>query len=164
MANKGKAWLAKHDEYLEHNVVKYNEDLAETLGRSVLGIECRRAFLAKALHQRDPSISVEDCISRFGADADRVKRYMLRGSYVSDKSECKRKIGHDVAAGPALQKIKRLDVAEDSVIQAAAHCILRSAGSMDIAWDTPAFIPVMIKYHSGFKEYSSAVQARVSRV
>jgi hypothetical protein len=134
--------------------VKYNEDLAETLGRSVLGIECRRAFLAKALHQRDPSISFEDCISRFGADADRVKRY----------TGCKRKIGHDVAAGPALQKIKCLEVAEDSVIQAAADCILRSAGSMGIAWDTPAFIPVMIKYHSGFKEYSLAVQARVSRV
>ena len=148
MANKGKSWLAGHDQFLELNVVKYNEELAKILGRSVCAIECRRVFLANALHQRDPSISLEDCILRFGADADRVKRYG------SDKSGCKRKIGPNAADGPVFQKIKRPDVAEDSVIQAVAECILMSGGSLENAWNTSEFIPVMIKYHGVFKAYS----------
>jgi hypothetical protein len=146
---------------LATNIVKSNDEVAEMIGtRSVLAIECRRALLANASHKMDPSTSVEECSLRYGADADRVKRYLTCEIDCLEKSERKRKARPSTTDDPDPPKIKRSGTvaSEDSVVPAVIDCIQRNGGSMENAWKISEFIPVMIKYHSGFEVYATTIQ------
>ena len=160
MANMGKPWLPGHDSFLVENVERSNEELASLLGRSVVAIHCRRALLSVAFSKRNPSITIDECIARFMADTDRVHRLLGQKSHGSDTSKHTKTSIPGEADGPVPKKIKLSGNTEDNVIQAAADCIRRDGGNMANAWSTSEFVAVMIKHHSGFEAYSSAVRAR----
>lgn len=144
MANKGKPWSSEHDALLTENVEKTNMQLAELLGRSAHGIECRRAVLAASLHRDEPSASIEECISRFCADPEQAKRVLKRQKIGGSQIE------------PTVKKSK--PTPESEVIAEAAKCILEGGGDLFHGWSNPKFVPVMIKHYGGFQAYASAVR------
>jgi hypothetical protein len=162
MANHGKPWLPENDTLLVDNVVKSNEELAELFGRSAHAVACRRAILAIALSKQNPSISIDECISLYRADTERVKYFLEKKKHGSNTSKCTKTSIPSVADGPVPKKIKLSGNTEDNVIQTVADCIQRDGGYMANAWRTPEFVAVMIKYHSGFEAYSAVVRAQGS--
>jgi hypothetical protein len=149
MANKGKSWLPDHDEYLSQNVAESNEQLADTLGRSAHAVECRRVSLAVALSEKDPSVSLDECISRFGADKERTKRRFDK----QGGNKIKR-------ARITVAQEQVLVQTEDKTIAKVAECLRLNDGDMSVAWADSEFVPVMIQNHSGFEAYASFLRGR----
>ncbi len=143
MANKGKPWLPEHDAYLSENIDASNEQLAENLGRSVWGVECRRVSLALALNEKDPSRDIDDCISHFRANVEQTKRRLeQQGSGSNNNKRVKKKTSE-----------QGLDEAD--IIAQISECIRVNKGNMSAAWANVKFVPIIIKNHSGFQAYAS---------
>lgn len=146
MANKGKPWLIEHDIFLAENADTPNDELAELLGRSALGIECRRAVLVVDLHKKNPDLSVDECIARFHSDPERTNRYLKKQEVQSD------------GTAPSSKRLRRSNISDEfSLIAAAAECIRSNEGDLLHSWANPEWVPVMIKHHSGFAAYAEAV-------
>ena len=150
MKNKGKPWLPEHDVYLSENIAESNEQLADELGRSAYAVECRRVSLAVALSEKDPSMSLDQCISHYRADMESTKRRLdHEGNVFVMKKKTK--------------KTKKLSIQglekEDTIAQ-VAECIRLNEGDMSAAWANTGFVSAMIRNHSGFEAYAAFVRGR----
>ncbi len=78
--------------------------------------------LVFAQDTRDPSISIEECVLRYGTDTDRVKRFLIRENHQKARPS---------TDDPAPQIIKRSDSDEDREVPAVADCIQRNSENKD---------------------------------
>jgi hypothetical protein len=164
MSNHGKSWLPEHDRLLMQNIETSNEKLADLLGRSEWAVECRRVTLAMALCSGDSTMSLDECIARFNADADLVQRCVEKKNIREQKrAKTSRLVSPDSDAITAVvqkqrKAAKTFTVSPDtSAIIAVAESIRINQGSLAEAWANPDFVPILIQYHSGFQAFSASL-------
>ena len=157
MANRGKPWLPKHDMYLIDNADQSNTKLAEFLERSALAIECHRSILAIDLNTKSEK-KIDECIARLHADTEKTKRFMAeknRRERFNEQMNKRFKMPEQSVPFPPPSATSLSDTTD---ISAAAGCIRENHGDLLIAWANPTFVPIMIKYISGFEAYAAAVR------
>lgn len=164
MSNKGKPWLPEHDDLLIQHIDKSNEELADLLGRSAWAVECHRVTLAMALCHGDSTVSLEEGITRFKADADLVQRCVeMKTIREQKRAKTSRLVSPDVDAVTTVVRekwkhAKTFTVSPDTAaIMAVVESIRINQGSLAEAWANPEFVPILIQYHSGFQAFSATL-------